>query len=106
MVGRKGRGRARVGGRPTPPPPGHPPKTGPRREDVLVVGFQERLAEDFERLKPLLGLPAAAALPRDPVESHRSPEGAHLRLSDAGRANLARWYADDIAFYERCKGLF
>src|SRR5207248_9738388 len=38
-----------------------------RMNDILFVGRQESLSEDFRRLKRLVGLPDAAELPADDV---------------------------------------
>jgi len=68
-----------------------------RRADIRFVGRTERLAEDFERLKQLLGLPPNVSLPTDPVEAHVTPQGFASELSPTGRKNIAQWYADDAA---------
>jgi len=75
-----------------------------RVEDVFFIGFQERLGADFDLLKTKLGLPVDARLPQGDA-AHRAPEGSNTGLGDVARANLRRWYADDIAFYELCLGL-
>ncbi len=73
-----------------------------RLQDLFFVGFQERLDEDFDLLKRKLGLPASAQLPRGDA-AHESPAGLDTNLSATARANLERWYADDIAFVELCR---
>jgi len=70
------------------------------RHSVIWIGFQETLDYDFERLKHVLGLPAGAKLPEDPVIAHRTPDEFPRSLSDRARQNLEDWYADDIALYE------
>lgn len=72
-----------------------------RLDDLLFVGSQEHLQEDFERLKKLLGLPGNLQLPSGPVDSHRQPEHLDGTLSDEARANLAVWYAEDYTFLHR-----
>jgi hypothetical protein len=76
-----------------------------RAADVLFVGRQETLDEDFERLKAALDLPAGIALPEDDVESHRNPEGLDTFLEDAAVDNLKRWYREDYRFAALCAGL-
>jgi hypothetical protein len=71
-----------------------------RRQDILFVGFQETLAEDFERLKKALGLPESLALPSDEVVAHRTPTGFEAELSDKGKQAILQWYADDVALYD------
>ena len=77
-----------------------------RAADILLVGRQETLARDFERLKSLLDLPAHLALPRDAVESHRNPIDLDVTLDDAARANLERWYQEDYRFLALCEERF
>lgn len=76
-----------------------------RSNDILLVGFQDTLEEDFTRLVHLLGLPASTGLPRDPVKAHRNPEQVDRHLSDLAVANLRMHYAADIAFLEHCRAL-
>ena len=70
-----------------------------RAPDILLVGFQETLAADFNALKRLLQLPSRLELPADSWSGHRSPP-ADVRLDETATANLAVWYAQDIAFFE------
>ena len=74
-----------------------------RRNDIIFVGFQERLVEDFERLKLRLGLPVEIALPDDNIRSHRNPVNLDRNLDDIALRNLNFWYADDIRFYKTCQ---
>jgi hypothetical protein len=73
-----------------------------RFDDVFFIGFQEQLDDDFADLKLRLGLPADAELPRGDV-AHRAPAGFTTHLSDLARANLERWYAEDLTLVELCK---
>lgn len=75
-----------------------------RLSDLFFVGFQERLDDDFEVLKQKLGLPPAAQLPRGEA-AHQAPRGFDVHLGGTARANLERWYADDLAFVELCREL-
>ncbi len=75
-----------------------------RLPDLFFIGFQERLDEDFELLKQKLGLPEQAELPRGEA-AHQAPAGFDTRLGETARANLTRWYADDLAFVEVCREL-
>jgi hypothetical protein len=76
-----------------------------RLPDVFFVGLQDRLDEDFELLKRMLGLPEEARMPGDETIAHKTPAGFEDQLSDVGRANLERWYAWDVAFVELCREL-
>ena len=77
---------------------------GARISDLFFIGFQELLDDDFETLKQRLGLPVEAELPRGD-QAHQAPAGLDTHLGETGRANLERWYADDLAFVERCREL-
>lgn len=68
-----------------------------RQDDVLMVGRQWALAEDFARLADLIGLDTHT-LPTDDATAHRTPSDFATGLSDEARAAVRRWYADDYAF--------
>jgi hypothetical protein len=75
-----------------------------RRRRIVLLGLQPQLEADFAILKRELGLPADVVLPHDPVFAHRTPAEFDTVLSAAGRANIAAWYAEDVAFYaEYCR---
>jgi hypothetical protein len=71
---------------------------GSRRDDISWVGLTSRLADDFERLKQILGLPIECVLPGDPVASHRRLDADETCLSPVGIKNIERWYAADYPF--------
>jgi hypothetical protein len=74
-----------------------------RLSDVWFIGYQERLPEDFERLKTKLGLPPGVHLPTDDRRAHRNPQGIDTRLAPQAVENLKRWYAGDYAFLALCR---
>jgi Sulfotransferase family len=76
-----------------------------RAADIFFVGFQERLNEDFEAVKLLLGLPADMKLPADDVQAHRNPAHLDRKLEDRAVANLQEWYKDDFRFIRICNAL-
>lgn len=76
-----------------------------RAEDVLCIGFQESLDDDFDDLRQLLGLSDAVQLPANDLDSHRSPNGFDKHLDQHARENLRLWYAEDYRFIELCKDL-
>jgi hypothetical protein len=76
-----------------------------RLNDILLIGFQETLDADFERLKSLLDLPTQVRLPTDDVASHRSPIGLDRTLDETSQATLREWYARDYEFIELCRSL-
>ncbi|MCS7103879.1 MAG: sulfotransferase family protein [Candidatus Korarchaeum sp.] len=63
-----------------------------RIDDVIFVGRQEHLNEDFERLKDVLGLPKHLNLPQDEVRAHRTPPAYDRSLSELASSNLREWY--------------
>jgi hypothetical protein len=83
---------------------GHEANFRARLPDLFFLGFQDSLDEDFVLLKRKLGLPAHAQLPRGDA-AHQAPAGSDTSLSESARANLERWYADDVAFVELCREL-
>ena len=76
-----------------------------RLSDLFFIGFTDRLDDDFEALKPKLGLPEDARLPHDETVAHRAPAGSASELSEVARSNLERWYEWDVAFFRLCRVL-
>jgi len=77
-----------------------------RAGDVLLVGHQERMSEDFERLRGLLKLGDHVQLPGDDVNSHRNPQSVDRRLDPSAQENLKRWYRRDYQLIDVCDELF
>lgn len=73
-----------------------------RLDSIVLLGLQEKLSQDFERLKLVLRLPPELALPKDDVLAHRTPSGLDRYLTPLAVRNLNQWYAKDIRFYKRC----
>jgi len=69
-----------------------------RLSDILLVGFQENLSEDFERLKLKLGLSENVRLPTDEINAHKNPSYIDKTLDQKAIENLKEWYASDYAF--------
>lgn len=74
---------------------GSPELLRSRRGDLLLVGWQETLADDFERLRALIGLPPERRLPADPRIAHQAPADQSRRLSEVAVRNLRAWYRQD-----------
>lgn len=73
------------------------------RPPVHVIR-QEAFEEDFAMFLEKLGLEAKDAAPAtDAVSAHRGDYENAPPLSERARANLARWYAQDVAFYDVCE---
>jgi Sulfotransferase family len=73
-----------------------------RHSDILFIGFQETLKEDFALLKKILNLPQYVKLPEDEVASHKNPIHMDRRLDEQAIQNLKIWYARDYQFLELC----
>lgn len=76
-----------------------------RLEDLLFIGFQETLDEDFEELKKTLCLPRRLSLSPDNVIAHKNPPGLDKSLENASIAALSDWYAGDIELVSFCRAL-
>jgi hypothetical protein len=76
-----------------------------RQSDILFIGRQETLNDDFETLKRVLNLPEAARLPDDDVASHRNPVNVDKQLEGEATRNLNAWYQRDYEFLELCAGI-
>ena len=74
-----------------------------RISDVLFIGFQERLYDDFEILKEKLGLPETVKLPKGDDEAHRNPRDLDMNLVKETITNLKEWYARDYEFVKLCR---
>jgi len=81
------------------------PELDERIASIILIGLQEQLTVDFERLKRILGLPAGVSLPQNDILAHRTPAEFDRYLSPLAESNLERWYAQDLAFYEHCRRL-
>ncbi len=76
-----------------------------RQSDILFIGFQETLNEDFEVLKRLLTLPEAVKLPDNEVTANRARANVDKRLDDEAIRNLKAWYHRDYEFVDLCRGI-
>jgi len=74
-----------------------------RRADILFIGFQETLTQDFKILKSKLNLPDKVKLPEDDLQSHRSLKGEDKTLEDRAVENIKDWYSDDYKILSLCK---
>ncbi|MBW8636201.1 sulfotransferase family 2 domain-containing protein [Hoeflea sp. WL0058] len=66
------------------------------------IGRQEHLRNDLEILFVALGFPMPE-LVEDPVNTHRTDYSSIPPLSEEGRANIERWYSQDLEFYKVCE---
>lgn len=72
------------------------------RRPPLGIIRQEQLDADWARFMARLGIDNPPAPTQDKTRAHRNDYADTPKLSDKGRANLERWYVQDIAFYDRC----
>lgn len=77
-----------------------------RLDDILFFGFQETLEDDFRKLKIILSLPDEIKLPSDNKVSHKTSPQYSTKLNDIAIANLKKWYARDIEFYNYCAKIY
>lgn len=73
-----------------------------RKQDIGFIFLQQKLDHDFLIFTERYGLSGQVSLPNDPVASHRMPGGLDVDLSATGAANIADWYARDIALFHYC----
>ena len=73
-----------------------------RLEDILYIGFQESLEEDFANLKKILHLPENAKLPQNDKEANKTPSHFDKFLDEQAKAYLRLWYRRDYEFLELC----
>ncbi|MBD3328478.1 hypothetical protein GF340_04200 [Candidatus Peregrinibacteria bacterium] len=71
-----------------------------RKSDILFIGNQVKLDEDFARLKKILNLPTDLDLPKDPVKAHKNPYHYDKHLDNQARDILKDWYYKDYAFLQ------
>ena len=76
-----------------------------REKDVLYVGFQESLDQDFEQLEQILRLPGEVDLPDDHVVAHRMPPQLDTVIEEPGLSALRQWYAADYEMIAFCREL-
>jgi hypothetical protein len=76
-----------------------------RKSDIIFIGRQESLAQDFEILKHSLDLPATH-LPDDPLRAHKNPSESAKNLEPEAKENLRIWYQDDYQLLEVISRLF
>jgi len=71
-----------------------------RIADILLVCEQEKLNNDFARLKKMIGLPDNVALPKNSDKAHINPKNLDKKLDEQAVINLEQWYAKDYAFLD------
>ena len=75
-----------------------------RKNDILWIGWTDRLTADFEGLKQKLGLPRECRLPTDGVQAHKRLETDPTALDPVGEQNIRRWYQADFELLDYLLG--
>lgn len=76
-----------------------------RRKQIVYIGRQETLDEDWQRISAVLELPSEVRLPADPKKAHRRQGSDDAPLSDAAQAALREWYRCDYELVRVCERL-
>jgi len=76
-----------------------------RKDDIIFVGNQQHLNQDFIKLKNILKLPDDLQLPNDPIKMHKNPDKIDKNLCEDAIKNLKLWYKRDYEFLELVKAL-
>jgi hypothetical protein len=71
-----------------------------RKNDILWIGWTDRLTTDFDGLKQRLGLPLECQLPTDSVQAHKRLETDTTTLDPVGEENIRQWYQADFALLD------
>lgn len=74
-----------------------------RLDDVLFIGFQESLDDDFIKLKSILEIPHDINLPTDDILAHRNPKDIDKFIDEIGILALREWFLEDYKFISLCK---
>ena len=74
-----------------------------RLDDIVYIGFQETLDDDFHKIKKILGLPPSAMLPLDDISLHKNPDTIDRVIEKRGESALEKWYSQDRSFITLCK---
>lgn len=74
-----------------------------RFSDVLFIGFQETLDNDFILLQKVLNLPSSAKLPDNNSKANKMPTQYSRNLDSVAIQNLMQWYEQDYLFLSLCR---
>ena len=73
-----------------------------RKADIIWIGLQSELDEDFGHLARVLSLPTGTSLPGDDVAAHRNPGRAQNPFTEEGHHTLLERFEDDARLFEWC----
>ena len=69
-------------------------------DDIIFLGTQNNLNNDFETLRETLNIPKTYKLPTDKINKHKNPENTDKNLTTKAIQNLQWWYEKDFYFLE------
>ena len=72
-------------------------------DQIIDIGTQQTLSEDFRRLKTKIGIPDWCELPTDAVGSHMTPKHFDTKLSSTAVKALKDHFAEDYVILEECR---
>lgn len=72
------------------------------RDDIAFILLQERLEQDLRAFAQRVGAPLELAEVSPEERPHAAMPEDETRLSDAGLANITRWYRADREIYDWC----
>lgn len=73
-----------------------------RKGDIVWIGLQTALDEDFAQLAKVLALPPGICLPLDDVAAHRNPSGVQSALSPTAHQALLERFREDARLFHWC----
>lgn len=76
-----------------------------RRRRVVYIARQETLADDWVKIRRLLGVPEDVELTDDPVKAHRRNTVVDDELTPEVQAALRKWYVQDYRLLSYCERL-
>jgi hypothetical protein len=84
---------------------GSPKQVMAHRRQIVYIGRQETLDDDWRRIRALLELPADLELPSDPKKAHRRQASAEPALDARAEEILRDYYAQDYEIIRACDRL-
>jgi hypothetical protein len=84
---------------------GPPEELQARLDQIVYIGRQETLDQDWRQLKRLLELPKNVELPWDPKAAHRRMTPHETKFDERQLEALRRWYARDYRLVAFCDQL-
>jgi Sulfotransferase family len=81
---------------------GPPAQLHAHRHQIVYIGRQETLEQDWRQLKRLLGVRPNARLPRSRKYAHRGDPSVDTTLDAAAERALRAWYASDFLIVRYC----